>query len=224
MTVKVIIWGNSDFAELVYNYIKEDNNYEIIAFCADDKYVKTDAFCSLPLIPFSNLSKFPPSEYMFLIAVGYAKINSVRKEIFERLKNLGYKFVSYVHPSNIISENVQVGQNCILFENNIIQKFVSIEDNVFIWSNSFVGHNSSIKQHSFIAASTTIGGYSEIGEESFVGLNTTIKDKIKIGKKCLIGAGAIILKKLDDYSVNIPEGTKTAKFTSEQYLKYGFNI
>lgn len=224
MSENIIIWGNSDFAKLIYNYIKTDNRYNVVAFCVDDKYAQTQNFCDLPLIKYSQLNSFSPTKYKFFIAVGYTKVNTVRKEIYNRLKELNYEFISYIHPSNIIADNSQIGENCMLLENNVVEPHAIIEDNVFIWGNSFISHNIKIKQHSFIAAGTIIGGYTEIGEESFIGLNATIKDKLIIGKKCLIGAGAIILKNLDDYSVNIPETTKSAKFTTEQYLKYGLDI
>ena len=224
MSDNIIIWGNSNFAELIYNYIKTDNRYTVAAFCVDDKYALSQNFCDLPLIKYSQLKSFPPSKYKFFVAIGYTKINSVRKEVYMRLKELNYEFISYIHPSNIIANNSQVGENCMLLENNVIEPYAIIEDNVFIWGNSFISHNIKIKKHSFVAAGTVIGGYTEIGEESFIGLNTTLKDKINIGKKCLIGAGSIILKNLEDYSVNIPESTKSAKFTSEQYIKYGLDI
>ena len=64
---KVIIFGVSDFAKLIKHYFDIDTNYQIEAFCIDDDYKKEDTFCGLPVIKYSEIGKYPPNEYCFLL-------------------------------------------------------------------------------------------------------------------------------------------------------------
>lgn len=224
MKDKVIIFGNSDFAELVYTYMKYDSDFDIVAFCVDDEYVKSDKFCDLPLIPFSKINSYPPSEYKFFVAIGYLKLNSIRKDIYIRIKNLGYKFISYIHSSVILPKEYVIGENCMILDGNIIEPFAEIENNVFIWSKNLIAHNTLIKKHTFIASNVVIGGFTVVGEKSFVGLSSTLTDKIKIGSNCMIGAGSLILKNLEDNTVVINRGSKKSKITSDEFLEYGMGV
>lgn len=36
------IYGNSDFAELIYYYFTNDSNIEVVGFCVDKDFIKSD--------------------------------------------------------------------------------------------------------------------------------------------------------------------------------------
>lgn len=224
---KLVIFGNSDFAHLVYYYFDTDSDYNVEAFCVDDEYLNAKSFDNLPLIPYSRLKKeYPPETTYLFVAIGYKKLNSIRENIFNKLKSMGYKFANYIHGSNISPphKDFSIGENCLILENNVIQPFSKIEDDVIIWSNSFIAHEAIIKKHSFIASNVSIGGYTEVGESCFIGMSTTLRDKIKIGKKCLIGAGLTILKDTDDFSVYINSKCQPLKMNSNEYFAKGHDI
>ena len=50
-------------------------------------------------MPFEEVEQiYPPSEYSLFIALGYSKINALRKEKFLAAKSLGYQLPSYISP------------------------------------------------------------------------------------------------------------------------------
>ena len=53
---------------------------------------------------------------------------------------------------------VEIGENCFIFEANVIQPFVRIGDNVVMWSGNHIGHDSTIGSHCFIASHAVISG------------------------------------------------------------------
>lgn len=105
----VVIFENSSFAELVYSYMVSDGNFNVVAFCVDDEYADSDTFCDLPLIPFSKIKDYSPDKYKFFVAIGYQKLNTIRKNIYLRLKDLGYSFVSYIHSSVVLPAKYSIG-------------------------------------------------------------------------------------------------------------------
>ncbi len=191
----IIIFGNSEMARLLFFYFKTDSNYEVIAFTVDRSFIKNPNFCGLPLLPYEELEiTHPPSKYKLFIAIGYSKLNKLRKEKFLSAKNKGYELVSYISSKATILNEFIIGENCLILENNVIQPFVKIGDNVFLWSGNHIGHDSSIHNHVYIASHVVISGNVEIGHECFIGVNATIRDNVNIGERCIIGAGCLILK------------------------------
>jgi len=194
MKKKLIIFGSGDIAQLAHHYFSHSSDYEVIAFCVDASYLTETILCKLPVIPFENIiTLYPPTEYVFFIALSYSKLNSVRKEKFLAIKELGYTCTSFISPHATVLNEGNIGENCFIFEDNTIQPFVIIGNNVTLWSGNHIGHHSTIKDHCFISSHVVISGGVEIGEQCFIGVNATLRDHIKVGEKCIIGAGALLV-------------------------------
>jgi sugar O-acyltransferase (sialic acid O-acetyltransferase NeuD family) len=215
---KILIFGNSQLAEVVSYYINNDSKYEICGYVVDDEYIKnTDFFLKKPLIPFSSLNdnNYSVKEYKFLVAIGYSNMNIIRKEKYEKIKKLGYGFVSYLNSQSQIHTKT-IGENCIILENNTIQPFVKIGNNCIIWSGNHIGHHSEISDHCFISSHVVISGGCQIKENAFIGVNATFRDHIKIGKYNLIGAGSLILADTEDNKVFLDAATGASKVPSNR--------
>lgn len=215
---KLVIFGIDQQAELAYWYFTNDSDYEVVAFTVDKEFIENDKLFSLPIIPFEEIThKYPPSEYSAFVAIGYSKLNKVRKEKYTQLKNLNYVLPSYVSSSaSILSNNI--GDNCLILEENTIQPFVEIGNNVTLWSGNHIGHHSKIKDHCFIASHVVISGGVIIEEACFLGVNSTIRDHITIEKNNVIGAGAIIMSNTEQDAVYVPKRTDP-RVTSSDKLK-----
>lgn len=212
MTMKkqLVIFGSGDIAQLAHYYFSNDSEYEIAAFTEDQKYIKKETFCDLPVVAFEEVtSKYPPVEYDFFVALSYSKLNAVRKEKYLAAKALGYQLASFVSSHATVLNEGRIGENCFIFEDNTIQPFVTVGNNVTLWSGNHIGHHSTIKDHCFIASHVVISGGVEIGEQCFIGVNATLRDHIKIGEKCIIGAGVLLLA--DTVSEGVYMGAMTER-------------
>jgi len=150
---KVVIFGTSIMAEVVYYYLAKDSAYEVVAFTADRDFIKEKEFFNLPVVPFEDVeSIYPPDRFKMFIAVGYQKINKVRAKKYEEAKEKGYTLISYVSPKAMVWDNVEIGDNCFIFESNVIQPCVKIGNDVIIWSGNHIGHHGSIGDHVYIAS------------------------------------------------------------------------
>lgn len=192
MKKKIIIYGISDFAKLLTTYLQEV--YEIECYTVEKKYITTDVFLGKPVVPFENIEeKFSPNMYSFFVAVGYSQINKVRERIFLEIKEKHYSLVSYIHPTSIISKDVNIKDNTFIFENVVIQPFSKVEENIVIWSNATICHDCIIEKNCFIGSNACVNGFVKIGKNTFIGANSTIRNNITIGKYNIIGAGCTIL-------------------------------
>lgn len=219
---KLIIFGASAFAEVAYEYFTHDSEYEPVAFTVNEAFIDKSELFGLPIVPFEKINElYPPDAYEIFIALVYNKMNRIRKMKYVEAKEKGYNFASYVSSKAFVWRNVEIGENCFIFEDNTVQPFVKIGDNVVLWSGNHVGHHSTIGSHNFISSHVVISGFVNIGEACFLGVNSTFANNINVGKDSLIGAGALIAKSVGEGSFVFGPRSKPADFST--YEKFGLN-
>lgn len=217
---KLIIVGDSSFAEIAYEYFTHDSPYKVVAFSVEGNYLKQENMFGLPIVAFEELeTHYNPAEHHVFVAVVYTQLNRLRTRLAQQAKHKGFKLASYISPHAFVWRNCKIGEHCFIFENNVIQPFVEIGNNVILWSGNHIGHHSIIKDNCFIASHVVISGHCVIGENCFFGVNNTVGDRVTIGSDCLIGAGAIILK--DCANGQVYKGTRTepAEISSLKLMK-----
>ena len=196
---KLILFGDSAFAEIAYEYFTYDSEYEVVAFTVTEEFLKNNTLFDLPIVPFEKVdSLYPPSEYEMHIALVYNNMNRIRIKFYQEAKKKGYKLASYISSRSFVWRNVEIGDNCFVFEDNTIQPFVKIgNDNVF-WSGNHIGHHSTIGSHNFISSHVVVSGFCNIGNCNFLGVNSTMGNNLSIGDDCLIGSSVHIVRPVKD--------------------------
>lgn len=201
---KVIVFGNSVFAEYIYFLLTEDSQYEVAAFTVDSKYMIADELFGLPVISFETVERdFPPAEYKMMVALSFQRVNKLREERYLQAKNKGYHFINYINSRAATYPNLDLGENCIILENSIIGPFVKIGNNVFVGSGTIIGHHAVIKDHCFISPGAVVLGGVTVGENCLIGANATVKEEVKIARECIVGSGVSLTKHTKDKEVYI---------------------
>lgn len=202
---KIILFGNSDFAKLMKWYIETDAKRVIDGVTVDKDYITNPYFEGIPIVPFQEIANYYNNkEYEILIAVGYNRMNTIRKNIFERCKSMGYSVASFIHSSAIISSNAIIGEGTIILEDTLIQPFVNIGCGNIIWHKVAIAHNAVIGNFNTITGMVSLCGYVKIGDNCFIGSNSTIRNNVTISDYTLVGAGSYIFKNTEKYSVYKP--------------------
>lgn len=135
------------------------------------------------------------------ISIGYmgkGKKISLRKDLYEKLKYIGYIFPTIIDPTAILSKDIKlgegnyVGKRCIINSNTILGKMCIVNTGVII------EHDCMIEDYTHIAAGGIICGNVYLEKYCFIGANTTIIQGKKIGENTIIGAGTIITKDIEN--------------------------
>ena len=198
----VVIFGTGDIGQLAHYYLTHDSSYEIAAFCADAQFITEPEFQGLPLVEFEKVQDlYPPSDFDMFVALSYSKLNEVRAQKYEEAKAKGYQLISYICSKSVIWENVEIGDNCFIFENQTIQPFVKIGNNVTLWSGNHIGHHSTIGDHCFLTSHVVVSGHVDIEPYCFLGVNSTLRDGITLAPRTVVGAGATIIKNTHEEGV-----------------------
>ena len=206
-TRKLVIVGDSAFAEIAREYFDADTGYEVVAFSVETAFLKRETLHGLPVVPFETLEqRFDPASHDVFVACTYTQLNRLRERLAAEARARGYKLASYVSPRALVWRNVELGEHCFVFEDNTVQPFVKIGENVVLWSGNHIGHHSAIEPHVFVSSHVVISGFCTIGAHSFLGVNATIANNVKVGADNWIGPNVAVMK-------DTPEG---ALFKTEQ--------
>ncbi len=201
MRTKLVIFGNTWFAEIADEYFTHDSPYEVVGFTVNRAYIKDTTLRGRPVVPYEEIDRhFPPHEHAIYVAITYQQLNRLRAEVAAEAKSRGFLLASYVSSAAFVWRNVAIGEHCFIFENNVVQPFVTIEDNVVLWSGNHIGHHSAIKRNTFVSSHVVISGVCTIGENCFLGVNATVGNDVTVGRDVWISPGVAVTK-------DVPAGT-----------------
>lgn len=201
---RIVVFGNSIYAEHVYYLLTYDSDFEIVAFTVDKDYITKDKLMGLPVVPFEQVEEyFPPAEYGMMVSISFQRVNRLREEKYLQAKTKGYNLVSYVSPTAKTYPGLEVGENTLIMENVIIGPFARIGNDVVIASGSIIGHHAVVRDHAFVSNSVVVLGGVSIGEYSLVGANSTIREDVRVAPECIIGSNVSITKHTQDKGVYV---------------------
>ncbi|KKB96484.1 UDP-N-acetylbacillosamine N-acetyltransferase [Candidatus Arcanobacter lacustris] len=196
---KLVIVGDSDLAQIAYEYFTYDSSYQVCAFAVEKEFKKRDKLFELPVVQFEEVEQyFDINTHEAFVAITYPNLNRLRTRLYLAAKAKGYKIARYISSKSFCWHNVILGENVFIFEDNTLQPFTKIGNNVILWSGNHIGHHSEIKDNCFISSHVVISGHCVIDENCFIGVNSTISNGITIAKDNFINLGAVVLKSTEE--------------------------
>ena len=199
---KLVIVGDSLFAEIAHEYFTHDSPYEVVAFSVEREYLRRERFRELPVLALEDLpTRCEPSEHSVFVAITYLQLNRLRTRLLATAKAMGFTPASYVSSRAFVWRNVELGEHCFVFEDNTLQPFVRLGDNCVLWSGNHIGHHSTIGDNVFIASHAVISGSVRVGDNSFIGVNATLVNDIAIGEDVWLGPHVVITRDVEPDTV-----------------------
>lgn len=125
-----------------------------------------------------------------IVAIGD---NRIRQRQAASLTSNGFKLITAIHPSAVISQHAVLGRGITIMANAVINPGCKIGDNVIVNTGSVIDHDCIIDECAHIAPGVSISGTVKIGERTFIGTGTSIKNNVEIGSDTTIGAGAAVI-------------------------------
>lgn len=217
---KLVIVGDSAFAEIAREYFDVDTDYQVVAFAVEAAYLKQDALHGLPVVPFEQLQAlYPPDEHEVFVAVVYTQLNRLRARLARVAREQGYRLASYVSPRAFVWRNVKLGEHVFIFEDNTVQPFVEIGNNVVLWSGNHIGHHSRLRDNIFVSSHVVISGFCDIGEHCFLGVNATIANNVTVGSDNWVGPGITLMKDTEPNALFKAVHAEPAKVPATRFFR-----
>lgn len=111
--------------------------------------------------------------------------------IYERA---GFKFVTCVHPSAVVSPHAVIGDGGIIYPGVFVSTGVKIGRHVLIQANCSVMHDVEIADCCTLCPGVHIGGYTTVAAGTFIGIGASVIDRVTIGHNTTVGAGATVIE------------------------------
>lgn len=219
-TKKLVILGDSAFAEVAYECFTHDSEYEVVGFSVDAAFREKNELFGMPVVPFEEIERFfDPEHVEFYAALVYSQLNRLRTRFYVDAKAKGYRPASYISSRAFVWPNASLGEHCFIFEDNTIQPFVEIGNNVVLWSGNHIGHHSAVEDNCFVSSHVVISGFCRVGRNTFIGVNSAIANDVTIGADNWLGVGVNILKDTEPDSIFKGEQPQAAKVPARRFFK-----
>lgn len=220
---RVAVAGSGKSAEVLLAHLAEDDRFEATLVVADrtPELGKTREFYGLPVVsPEHFVEQGGLQTDGVFMAVGYRDLNRNREHFYRRLLAHGLNFLSYVHPSAVVSRSATLGRGSIVLAGSIVEPFSRVGENSVIWSNCTVAHHALIGDHCWIAAGTIISGHAEICHNCFVGVGCTVTNRVTIREFSILGAGVTVTRDVPPRAVLLEKSSEQINFSSERYDRF----
>ena len=185
--MKIII-GIGHHSEVVYSILLSCENMENVKFVS---YLARKTLEELPEPIKSHylgeLEDVCEGDHQFVIGFGD---NKARKEIARKYPQL--KYMNAIHPSAIISPNVQIGVGNVICAGVIIQTSTVIGDHNIINTNASVDHHNRIANYCHVAPNCGLCGDVQLYDGVFVGVGSSIVPRMNVKPWAFIKANSLV--------------------------------
>lgn len=205
--MKLLLYGNRPLAAMLALDAKNHPEVEVVAFVVDAKYVDPSGFfMGLPQVAFETVeTRYSPQEYWMFALDGTLPKTTV---LADKAKAKGYRLASYVSPKAVISQDIVIGENSVIYELAYVGYGVKLGHSVLIRQHVYLGHESTIGNNVTLNPSSRCGGYCVVKDNAFIGIGSTVIDHRTIGESAVVGAGSVVIKDVDDNTVVVGNPAK----------------
>ena len=198
----VIIFGGGGHAKMCIDILKQNNEFNVVGI-VDSKLPVGNEILGVKIIGNEDSLKQIYDEGVSYAINGVGSITnpSVRKEIFDKLKKIGFKIPTIIHPSAIVEPSAHLEEGCQIMMGACVGSDVTIKANCIINSKSVISHDSCINSHAQISPGAILAGEVTVDELAVVGMGSTVYLGVTIGKKALVHNGVNVFKDVDENEV-----------------------
>ena len=192
---KIILIGAGGHAKSCIDVIEKTKKYKIIGLIDNKLSVGTSVLGYKVIGNDRELRSLFKKDIKFAhIAIGSIKDSSLRKYLFVKLSEIGFRFPVIISPQALVSKYCYIDAGTIIMNHVIINADAKIGKNCIINNKTLIEHDCYIDDHSHIATSVTINSTVKIGKLSFVGSGSVIKQNITVEDNSFVNMGSIVFK------------------------------
>lgn len=149
----------------------------------------------LPIINEDSLAAtHPPDQFVLANGVGMMPGQRNRRDLFLRMRDAGYRFVTVAHTSSIIANTAQIREGAQIMAGAIIQDGVTIGEQTIVNTGAQVDHGCRVGTMVHICPGAVLSGDVIVGDDAFIGAGAIIINGVEVGANAVIGAGAVITR------------------------------
>jgi len=196
----IIIGAGNVGGFLAYNQNLFAEQFNIIGFLDDDASKHGKEIYGIKVLGNTEHLFTMDKNTAVAIGIGFPK---AKRKVFEKIKDNGNDFPSFIAGKAWVSNNVAVGKGVILYPGVSINYQTVVEDFVIMNMNCAIGHDCTIGKFSALAPGVNLGGFTILEEAVDMGIGAATKQNIIVGRDAVIGGQTMLIR-------NVEPGVKVA--------------
>lgn len=191
----LIIFGDTPFAQRLFRYIQFEAKDKVVAFTQEKNFMNHSSLQGVPVLPFETLDKSMKEGFEIVIGIGYAQMNQLKRKIYNKCKEKGYKVATYISSKALVYADM-IGEGCFIAPGAVIGPDCRLGICNYLESSVILSHDTTLGDFNFLSTNAVFGGNSKVGDNCFFGLHSTVRDGISIASNNLFGSSSNILKSI----------------------------
>lgn len=195
MAGSIVIVGAGAHARVVHDILTACGESDaVVAFVdVEGKGTPGETILRMPVI--SGLRAFEDylADNEVAVVIGHGN-NSKRRTLMEWLEKRNVETRNAVHPSAIISPDVEIDTLTTVSAGAVIITGSRIGKGVIINTAATVDHDCTVGDFAQLAPGSHLGGLVTVEPGAFVGMGAVVIQNLTIGRGAVVGAGAAVVR------------------------------
>lgn len=197
---RIIIVGAGGFGREVLHWASDawsQDRSSIAGFLSNDPRVLDGKSCPLPILG-SPDTFVPAAGDYFIFAIG---MPGARRSVAEGMVARGYRFLSLIHPTAIVTPSAVVGAGAILCPYAVASDSVRIGRFALLNYHTSLGHDASVGDFAVLSPYATLGGGAMVAADGFLGLHASIAPGRRLGERSQVSSNSAVMRDVPDDSL-----------------------
>jgi sugar O-acyltransferase (sialic acid O-acetyltransferase NeuD family) len=188
---EIILIGGGGHCKSVIDVIELEGRFKITGI-VEKSEIKKNTVEGYSVIGTDDDLKSLSREYEFaFITVGQIYSSNLRKQLFQRILNLGFKVPTIISPRAYISKSSFADIGTVIMHDALINANTKIGMNCIINSKALIEHDCIVHNDCHISTGATVNGGVIIERGSFIGSRAVTKESTIIKENSFIKAGSV---------------------------------
>ncbi|WP_404417418.1 acetyltransferase [Marinospirillum sp.] len=161
----------------------------------------------------SDVSLYPTDKIFLANGIGSLPGQTLRCSVYRQFKSSGYTFITLVHPTAIIAEDITLAEGVQIMAGCILGTDVQIDENTLINTGTQLDHDCKVGKHCHLAPAVVLCGNVQVEDGCHLGPSSCVVQGCHLGQGAVLGAGSTLL-------CDLPKGHKYLAAKSQQPTKH----
>ena len=192
MKPDILLIGGGGHCRSVLDVIEQENKFNISGI-VDLRENVGKKLLGYPIVGCDDdLEKLKGNCDYAVITLGQLKTAELRRSIFRKLKELGYKLPTIISPRAYVSKHASLGEGTVVMHGAIVNACAVVGDNCIINTKALLEHDVIVGDHCHISTAAVVNGGVTVGEGTFYGSNAVSRQSIEIPSESFVKAGSVV--------------------------------
>lgn len=180
MTERIIIYGHTQLAAIIAEYMEREGTREVIGFTQHERFIDKPNLYDRPILPFEQLAaNYPPAVFKLHVLLDFTNRYDLAhlQRTCAEANEQGYSLYSFIDQEAFVAESAIIGDNCCLMRGVQVEPLAHIDAGVLVRSGAHIGPGARIGAWSRIGTRALLTDHAQVPAESVIGDGETVREK-----------------------------------------------